>query len=153
MIENNVNKQEESPDSFKLEMNKRLQSLKINDDILALEETFKINSFKYDNKSYSNLLTEHKSLKDSSYYTDEKTNFQTVLGDSKISKSLPTSLKSHTLSLFPNQKNRFKNVVFLEDEAEETRFPYSTFNYRLHLNGCFHRSVVWKFIHSSHTNP
>ena len=131
MIETNVNKQEESPDSFKLEMNKRLQSFKINDDILAPEEPFKINSFKYDNKSYSNLLTEHKSLKDSSYYTDEKTNFQTVLGDSKISKSLPTSLKSHTLSLFPNQKNRFKNVVFLEDEAEETRFPYSTFNYRL----------------------
>lgn len=129
MTSNNVNKQQVSPDSFQTEMNKSMKNFMVEDDNLVPDETSKLNYYKYDNKPFKNFFVDHDSLKENSYYTDEKTNIQTVLEDLTVSRSLPVSLKSHTLSLYPNYKNKFTNIDF--NENEERRFPYTTFNYRL----------------------
>lgn len=129
MPNDNVNKLEVLPDSFQTEMDKSMKKFMIEDDNIVPDDTSKVNYYKYDNKPLKNFFVDHDSLKESSYYTDEKTNIQTVLEDPTVSRSLPASLKSHTLSLYPNYKNKFKNIDF--NENEERRFPYTTFNYRL----------------------
>ncbi|KAL6931501.1 uncharacterized protein HGUI_02220 [Hanseniaspora guilliermondii] len=129
MLNDNVNKLEVSPDSFQTEMNKSIKNYMIEEDNFVPDDASKVNYFKYDNKPYKNFFVDHDSLKESSYYTDDKTNIQTVLEDPSISRSLPASLKSQTLSLYPNQKNRYKHIDL--NENDERRFPYTTFNYRL----------------------
>lgn len=128
MLNDNVNKHEVSPDSFQTEMNKSIKDIMIEDDNFVPDITSKAKYYKYNNKPFKSFFTDHGSLKESFYYTDEKTNIQTVLENPTISRSLPASLKSHTLSLYPNYKNKFKSIDF--NENEERIFSYTTFNYR-----------------------